>query len=99
MIQPTELSQQVADSAAMVKLGTFGSLLGAIIAYGSQFTVGEMTGVIVAVFSVLFQLAAFLRNRRLTRAQERSETAKAIFYERKLSSLHEGADSMWGNSR
>lgn len=82
----------------MVKLGTFGSLLGAIIAYGSQFTVGEMTGVIVAVFSVLFQLAAFLRNRRLTRAQERSEAAKTAFYERKTKALYQGADSMWGDS-
>ncbi len=95
----TDLSQQVAESATMVKLGTAGSLAGAFFAFISQFTVGEVTGVVVAVFSILFQFAAFLRNRRLTKAQERSETAKAIFYERELSSRHEGADSMWGKSR
>lgn len=97
MEQRSEIGLKIAEATATAKGGFFSTIIGSAMLFFSNLTVAETVGLLMAAVGIVVQVLNQWRAWRMSQIEERTEIAKARYYESKIKRDMEGAESMWGS--
>lgn len=95
MEQKSEIALKIAEATTTAKGGFFSTIIGIVMLFFSNLTVAEIVGLVMAAVGIVVQVLNQWRAWRMSQIEERTERAKARYYESKIKRETEGADSMW----
>lgn len=97
MEQKSEIGIKIAEATATAKGGFFSTIIGSGMLFFSNLTIAETIGLVMAAVGIVVQVLNQWRAWRMSKIEERTEIAKARYYESKTKKEMEGAESMWGS--
>ena len=95
MEQKSEIALKIAEATATAKGGFFSTIIGSGMLFFSNLTVAETVGLLMAAVGIVVQVLNQWRAWRMSEIEQRTEKAKARYYESKIKREVEGAESMW----